>query len=214
MSEYIISQGSSDERRLTIDKNRRLLPVGVLANSSFEEYYDLQFHSRVIAMPAGGHDARLHEELYEARMPVLSGMYTDEELLLVVPEGSRPVRKLLRLIARDLPSYEGIFHGIGMALGRLHSHGFGVPVPHEERGVLDNFALSLSGGGPSGGRLHLIPPYDLDPGYPADQQVNAVFNELERTEFFDEPSAMRLIDRMVSGWQEEMYSQAGQAQDA
>jgi hypothetical protein len=196
--------------RWPIDGNRRLIPQSAERALHMSEFYDTALGSRVISMQAGGEEARFHEELHEERMPVFSAMYRDKELLLLVPEGSRTLRKTLHLIARDMESYGEIFFGLGKALGQLDTSPFGLPEVFSSRSILESFAFSHDDQEPFGGKIYLIPPYRLEPieaQKKRDHLVDSVYEELIRSRYFSQEAASWLMDTMADGWQSELFNQ-------
>lgn len=192
-----------------IDANRRLIPQSAERAFHMAEFYDTALDSRVISMQANGVEARFHEELHEERMPVFSAMYREKELLLLVPEGSRTLRKTLPLIARDMESYGEIIFGLGKALGQLDASPFGLPEVFSSRSILESFAFSHDDQEPFGGKIYLIPPYRLEPLEALkkrDNLVDSVYEELIRSRYFSEEAAAWLMGKMTDGWQSELFN--------
>jgi len=198
MSEFNTVSG-----HIPIESSRRLIPGGYEAYHGLEEYYDPQISSRVITMPVLGEQARSHEELTEQRLPVFSALYRGHELCLLVPEGSRPLKGLLRFIARDVRNYEEIFYKVGQALGQLDASGMGLPEASPKHSLLDSFAFSLDDDDIYGGTVYMTPPYSLNPMKRIDQELSGLFLELTSSQLFSEIEVVDLIAKTHKGWQDE-----------
>lgn len=202
MSERTISGAPLE--RLPIEPNRRLLSPQLDPQQGIEEFYDPGLASRVITLPVGGEQARFHEELMEERVPVFSAIYRDESLCLLVPEGSRPVRKLLRFVARDIATYSEVFYELGGVLNRVTEAVSGVPMVQPERGLLDSFAFALDETEVYGGKIYLIPPYLIDPDISAPQQLGRALvtlqAELQASGLFSSQEEAQLLQVTQEGW--------------
>lgn len=150
-------------------------------------------------MPSGEDNARFHEELVELRLPVFSGMYRENELWLTVPEGSRPLGKLLRFIARDIHNYGEIFFKLGCVLQQLEQTGIGFPQATDERSALDSFVFSVDENEIYGGNINLAPPYNLNPDKRIGQALGSIAVELEKAELFTTEEMHHLLEMTEEG---------------
>ena len=179
-----------------IEPNRRLVADDV----DVDEFYDRVLDTRVIAMPKDGDQAHVHRQLVEARLPVFSGLYREEVLLLLVPGGTRSFRRLLKFVARDIPTYGEIFDELGSTLKLMDRSGLGLPEPYVDRPLLTNFAFSSNDQEIYGGKVFLVPPYTLNAGVTINQELGFIATELEQSEHFRPPETQELLQRVEEGW--------------
>jgi hypothetical protein len=189
------------ERRL-VEPNRRLLKDGVAAQFGLEEFSAPQLDSRIITIPLNTETARTHEDLMEMRLPVFSTIYHDKSMWLLVPEDARPLRGVLRFIARDIGNYDEIFYQVGETLGQLEEAGIGLPEPRPDKSILNNFAFSLDEGEIYGGKVSLIPPYPLNPMKTMEQELGGIFMELTDSHLFQEHETALLVEKLQRGWRD------------
>lgn len=195
MSEY---SGSADH--VPVDPNRTLLSDSLAAHSNLDEFYAPELGARLIVMQPGSEVARSHEELMELRLPVFSAFYDGNSLKLLVPTGSRSIRKLLRFIARDVDNYEEIFSKVGTALRGLDEAGVGLPEPEADRSLLDSLAFAVNADEIYGGDICLVPPYVLNPAKHKDQTFDRIRLELANSRQFGEGDIGRLMVQAEAGW--------------
>lgn len=182
---------------IPVEPNRRLIKP---SNSLLEEFVSTEFDTRIISMPRGSEMARSHEELFEMRLPVFSGLYRNEHLWLNIPEGTRSVRSVLRFIARDVTNYGEIFFKMGSVLSELENAGVGFPEVVEDRSILDSFAFSIDEDETYGGNIYLAPPYLFNPDKKIGQTLGSIALELEGTELFSEAEMTELLSKTHQGW--------------
>lgn len=203
MSETIRTDGPTPyEGEYPVESNRRLLSRDLDPQLGLREYYDARLGSRVVSMVIGSEQARSHEELTEEKMPVFSSMYWGGKLILQVPDGTRPVSKLLRFIARDLPNYGDVFYQIGRALHQTQVANFGLPDPQPNRSVLEQYAFVLDDDDEYGGKIYLSPPYSLNPNKTIGQIINGISMELTDSSLLSEHEVAELMQKTVMGWGE------------
>ena len=193
MSELYPSAGAL----IPIEPNRRLVRSNT---ANVQEFYSTELNSRIISMPVRDDTTRSHEELVELRLPVFSGLYRDTELWLTVPEGSRPLGRVLRFIARDLQNYSEIFYKLGGVFKQLDRTGIGFPQATAERSALDSFVFSVDEHELYGGNIYLAPPYVLNPDKTIGQALGSVAVELEKSNQFSAEEITVLMQMTDEGF--------------
>jgi hypothetical protein len=193
------SPDSMDDGRVPIEANRRLVPEGQPAIDGTEEYFDMQLGRRVISLIGGGGQAQLHLALQEKGLPVFPYDDQNGDMLLAVPEGSRPLSRVLRAIARDVPSYRPLFSEVGTVLGRLQEGGFGLPPSGSAFALLGAFAFSLDYSGDFGGSVYLAPPYNFDKTASLKTELNEFPNRLKRIGIFVPEDALSIASAVKEG---------------
>lgn len=170
----------SDYNLREVQKDRRLIIDGN-PGELMDEFYDAHHDIRLIAVPGEGDTARRHTELMEARLPVFSSFYTEEGIMVMqVPLGTKPLSKMLPSIIRSPQDFQPIFKEIGSIMQQAIDNGFGAPCAFTDRPILSQFALSLEGNLPSGGRVYLVPPYTFEQQEISQEAVVQIYGELER----------------------------------
>ncbi len=192
---------------MPVDSNRRMLAGGYAARLGLREFYSMGMDSRIIAVPMTGlsdgfSTARSHEELMELRLPVFSAIYRDTDMWIVVPEASRTLKSVLRFVARDIGSYGEIFFKMGQVFGQLEQAGVGVPGAVSDRSLLESLAFTLDEDENYGGKIALIPPYELSHGRSEERVLSTVHVELEKSGYFSDIQARGLIALTHSGWED------------
>lgn len=160
------------------------------------EFYSDKFGSRMLAIPYNSRSSQLHVRLAEVKLPVFSSLYTNDLLLLLVPEGAMPVEDILLPVARDPGSYGQIFFEVGRVLRSLEEHGLGLPV----QSVLSGLAFAADEKAEHGARLFLIPPYDFSSPESYSETMDELETELEINGLLDESSREIAMANIRSGW--------------
>jgi hypothetical protein len=159
------------------------------------EGYVHKLGSRVLALAADSDSAKTHIDLAEHRLPVFSTMYTDELMLLLVPNGARRLSATLPALNRDPTSYRKIFFDLGRLMRDLQFMNIGLP----DLTVLDRIAFATQEEG-EGGKLFMIPPYNFTEPLPLDQELEQLRFELELSEVISENAMNILITQTEDGW--------------
>lgn len=198
--ENLSGQGSASPKERPIEPNRRLIKPGF--NESVTEYFDLEAGARVIAISTDSEQADIHEQLQLRRLPVYLADYDDDKLRLFVPDGTRLLRRQLRFIARDIPSYGQIFSNLGGLLMRIYDSGVGLPESYPARPLLDSFAYSDDDNA-YGGKMFLTPPYMLNEHISINQVLGQINSELYGADVFESNEVEDLMERIEQGWIDE-----------
>lgn len=167
-----------------------------------EEFVSDTSATRYIAMSSDSEVAKRHTELMELRLPVLSGMYTSEQLLMLnVPAGSRPIAGYVHGIRRNPDSYGPIFEEMGAIIGGLTTKLGKTLTPSAEYPLLRQFAASASNETSSGGKVYLLPPYNLADTSRTDL-LRTLHQELLDSRVILTNQADYLVGRVDHGWTE------------
>lgn len=183
-----------------VEPERKLIRPGANDPDIAVEFYIPDEDVRYIAMPARSDQSLFHAQMTEERMPLFSSMYTEDLLLLHVPTGTRPVKGLLKFIARDVRTYGEIFWETGKAMRLLDDAGFGLPYAKPHRSLLEGVGYSLDEHSPYGGKIYLVPPYNLNPHLSFDQTLGALHMELEASRKFNDAQLRHLVTEVQRGW--------------
>jgi hypothetical protein len=173
---------------------RLLTPPDQQTEDGLYEFYGMDRDMHVVMFNSDGNIGRDHLALGERRLRVFSEIHVGDTTVLIVPEGARNIRGLLRLMARDVSSYGVIFDQVGQTLNQLEEANIGMPTYGS---VLDRFAWAPDQNSSTGGSVFLVPPYGLEHGPTADTIVGNLHDELLQTGLFDpeqEASLMGMID--------------------
>lgn len=183
-----------------VEPHRKLIRQSGLTAEPIAEFYAAEGEERFLAMPAHSDQSLFHVQLAEERMPVFSAFYIEDYALLHVPLGTRSVNNLLRFIARDVRSYGEIFHEIGSTFRKLHEAGFGLPYSEPHRSMLEAVGFAPDEHTPYGGKLYLVPPYNLNPHLTFDQTISALHMELGTSKKFTDTHIRQLLAEVQGGW--------------
>jgi hypothetical protein len=173
---------------------RLITPADQQSAEGLYEFYGQDRDIHVIMFSSAGNIGRDHQTMGERRINIFSDIHVGDTAVLIVPEGARNLRGLLRLIMRDLSTYGVIFDQVGQSLQRLEEANIGMPTYGS---VLERFAWAPDQNSHTGGSVFFVPPYGLEHGYTADTIVGNLHNELLQTGLFDseqEASLMGMID--------------------
>lgn len=183
-----------------VQSNFRLVPPRPTLPPDIEEFVFDQTDRRHIAVLKESAIAQQHAALLESRIPVLSGTYLNEGLLLLdVPSGTRPMSSFANSIRRNPSLYAEVFQEIGAILGNI-DHVFGKTLqPTADFPLLKQFGAVHSEEEPSGGRVLLLPPYGFGDFNRVDV-LSAVHNELLETRAILPEQADFLVERVDEGW--------------
>lgn len=193
MSESFPRSNSSET---SIESNRLLLLRG--GSNGMREFFDKALMSRVIVMPKESNQASMYENMLIKRLPVFSGVYRDDELLLTVPDDARSLRRQLKFVARDIPNYGYIFNKLGITLSAVNRSGLGLPEPSANRPLLANFAFSSIEQDEADGNVYIVPPFNLNPNITIDKELLFVRRELEHSKQFKSTEVRELMDKVES----------------
>jgi hypothetical protein len=167
-----------------------------------EEFFSPVDTARVVALPAGGMDSRVHGELVERGLPVLQRLReVNGVMLLRVPPGTRPLGSVLHQIAGDVHQFGVALLMAGEIQGQLLAQGFGGIQPVHGQRVLDRLAIAPMDAAGRSAQVLLAPPYYLgEPGdgTPADF-AERIWHELVATELFDSAGAEYLASQAAEG---------------
>lgn len=189
-----------EQLAVPIDKNRRILKEGRdKAYQGMAEYYNRAIGSRVLRMEPDSEQVRVHEILAEHRVPVFSSLYGSDDVFLLVPEGSRLVRNIVRLIARDVDNYGEVFQQLGGAIGATGGIGLGAPVETDSRTLLESFAYGGDEREAFGGSVYLVPPYRLNTSRVPADELPIVRAELEEIGALQPADVDILVDKTWKG---------------
>lgn len=185
-----------------VQANFRLVPPNHTATPDIEELISSRNGERYIAVLSEGEIAKRHAQLLEHRMPVLSGMYLPEGLLtLGVPSGTRSVAAYMNSIRRQPELYAEVFQEVGVVLGGV-KRVFGKNLaPTEDYPLLRQFAAASNDESSSGGRVFLIPPYNVADSS-RDQVLDTVRQELVGSQIVLPEQADYLLEQVNEGWTE------------
>lgn len=185
--------------RTDIDSRRRLVPTNDIFG--IREFYDNSLDSIVIALPVGSEQATVYENLLVHNLPVFSGTYSDKDLILSVPSGTRLLSQELKFLSRDIPNYSEIFVKFGETLREINRAGLGLPVSKTGRPLLANFAFSPAGKDTDGGIIFLSPPYELDTNVSINHELDLVNKELDHSVYFKnkKDAVQKLMGKLATG---------------
>ncbi len=127
-------------------------------------------------------------------------MFKDDRLLLQIPEATRPLRSLLKFIARDIPNYGNVFYELGGILHQMHAAGLGLPTKQLGRDILDNFAFVTDDADEYGGIIYLTPPYQINADKDIHVEINDLHTELLESMLFNEDEVTALLNKTLVGW--------------
>ena len=191
-----------DPRRLSIDMHRHLINDATKENTGVMEYFDTFSGKRVLTIPRLSHDAVLHQELIDKRIPVYPRLALDDRnMLLDVPNDARTIQSNLRFIARDVLHYKEIFTQIGEVLGRCAVNRIGLPDQRIGRTMLSGIAFSYDEADSFGGNVHLLPPYTLNPELDKTAEFTLLRSELIASEYISPAIADELVRATNEGWE-------------
>lgn len=165
-----------------------------------QEFVSPRLGGRYVAMESGSDIAGRHAELTEAHIPVLSGIYTDNSLLLLhVPAGTRPVANFTHSMRSNPETFGEVFEEIGETMGQLERGGFGSPEATPDYPIAKQFAIVPDESEAQGGSVRLVPPYLFSV---ADQScvLETLRGELTGTGVLLSDQVEYFIGRIEDGW--------------
>jgi hypothetical protein len=183
---------------MPIEPNRRLVIEGQGADG-LEEYKDMLLNQRIISLPAGSPQQEMHLALESKGLPVFPHQEVSGDMHLAVPEGSRSLRHILRIIARDVSSYRFIFTEVGTVMRQMEEGDFGLPRATSAHGLMGAFAYSLDDQRSNGGGVFLAPPYNFDKERNLKNELNELPFKLTRTGVFDQESVASVVSAVREG---------------
>lgn len=185
-----------------VDPNKRLLTGE--QTYGMREFFDEVLDSRVIAISTESSQVSIYERLMLHGLPLFSGSYKGNELVLTVPTGrTRLLSQELRFLARDITNYSEIFTEFGETLHDIDRAGYGLPESKYERSLMSNFAFSADSSDSDDlgvGNIYLIPPFSLNKDVNINQEFNFVRQELENSELFKPDEVEKLMVRLNDGF--------------
>ncbi|HSH55437.1 MAG TPA: hypothetical protein VK983_01265 [Candidatus Limnocylindrales bacterium] len=167
-----------------------------------EEFVSERLGGRYVAVHSDDPIAYKHAVLTEEGLPVLSSLYTENNLLLMhVPAGARPLASFANSIRRNPAVFAPVFQEVGETMGHIEQYGHGSLEPMPDYQVLDQFALVTDTSQARGGQVYMIPPYNF--GELEKEEVLSVLGEeLMATNVVLPEQAEYLIDQVREGWRD------------
>lgn len=176
----------------------RLVPdEQTLHEAEVDEFQSLKLDSHIIMLHADGNIANDHARLQERTTAVFPEIHIGNNLLLIVPEGTRSLRSIVPLLPRDIDNYSDIFDQLGQTLRSLNEAGLGMP---DKGKLLHKFAFAPDEQSPSGGRIFLVPPYNLGDLYTVDDILNQLHEELTMTADLSKEQLTQVLGKVQNGW--------------
>lgn len=185
---------------IPVQSDFRLVAPYTNGSTPMQEFVSRSMRERFIAVDAESDVAAKHARLTEERLPVFSGMYTPEGLLMLhVPRGTKPLTGFANSMRRNTQAYAPVFREIGETMKALELHE-GVSLgPTEEYPLLRQFALAVDDQEESGGRTFLLPPYNLAPNNRR-HFLQLLDKELLETQVLLPKQAQFLVEQVYEGW--------------
>jgi hypothetical protein len=178
----------------------RLVPAQPLVTPDMEEFVADATGKRHIALLSDGEIAKRHVAMLENRIPVLSGTYSSEGLLLLdVPSGTKPLANYANSIRRNPAIFTPYFREIGTILSGLEDAMGKTLEPTAEFPLLRQFAAADDRESSLGGSIYLLPPYQLSNGNRTDV-LNTMHEELVSTRVILPDQATYLVEQINEGW--------------
>lgn len=175
--------------------------VSGLPDTEIAEFYSERDEMRYIAVPQGSMTARNHTLLIENKLPVFSGIYRDELLIMSIPEGTKPMTSLLTALSRDPFAYGDVLRDLGILMSDMKARADVLPLPSwHDQAFLDTAAFVFDANTPHGARLFLTPPYNLSSEIDFEDVRTYVGVDIASSGLFDETSMQALLQNFDEGW--------------